>query len=113
MEIFGTIKEILPKQTGGNDKRSWQKQDFILETLEKYPRKVCLTNWQGKIEMNKYQEGDQIRALLNVESKEYNGKWYTDLKVWKMEKIIRIQTAGDQINDHKGDIEKEDGNLPF
>jgi len=113
MEIFGTIQQILPEQTGESLRGSWKKQDFIIETLEKYPRKVCLTNWQGKIEMDRYQEGDQVRALLNVESKEHNGKWYTDLKVWKMEKIYRVQTAGNQTNDYKGDIEQEDGDLPF
>jgi len=113
MEIIGVIQKILPEQTGQSDKGTWSKQDFIIQTLDKYPRQVCLTNWKKKVSLADFAEGNLIKALINIESKEFKEKWYTDLKVWKMEKISmskEIPLNLDFLND-KTESEQED--LPF
>lgn len=83
MEITGKIIEILPAQTGSSARGEWKRQDFILETQEQYPKKVCIENWNDKVDFTQMGVGATITASINIESREYNGRWYTGVKVWK------------------------------
>ena len=86
MEIKGKLSEILDAQKGSSAKGEWKKQDFIIETDEKFPRKICISNWNDKVDINSLNKGDALTISVNIESREFNGKWYTDVKVWKLEK---------------------------
>ncbi|MBC7425063.1 MAG: DUF3127 domain-containing protein [Bacteroidia bacterium] len=89
MEITGRIILTLPVVNGTSAKGAWQKQDFVIETIETYPKKVCMNLWGDKIaELNNYKIGDTVKASLNIESKEYNGKWYTEIRAWKLEAAV-------------------------
>jgi hypothetical protein len=88
MEISGKIVEKLPQQSGPGRNGTWVKQEFILETQDQYPRKVCIALWGDKVaEIDSLAIGDSLKASINVESREFNGKWYTDVKAWKIEKL--------------------------
>lgn len=50
------------------------------------PQKVCLTIWGDSIDQYKLKAGEEVNASIDIESREYNGKWYTDVKAWKIEK---------------------------
>lgn len=85
MEITGQIIQLLPEVTGtGRSGNSWRKQEFILETRGQYPRKVCMSLWGDKIDQFPLQSGAEITASVEVESREYNGRWYTDIRAWKI-----------------------------
>ncbi|MBN4049735.1 DUF3127 domain-containing protein [Bacteroidales bacterium AH-315-N07] len=86
MEITGKIIKILPLQTGTSQNGEWKKQEFILETPGQYPKKVCITIWGDKIDQFEIAEGDEVTASVDIESREYNERWYTDVKAWKVEK---------------------------
>ncbi len=86
MEISGTILSILPEQQGEGRNGPWRKQDFIIETQGQYPRKVCISVWGDKIDQFSLKEGEYITASINIESREFNGRWYTDVKAWKVDK---------------------------
>lgn len=86
MEIQGKIVKILPLQTGESQRGGWKKLDFILETQGQYPKKVCISLWGDKIDQANIQEGEDITASINVESREFNERWYTDVKAWKVQK---------------------------
>jgi len=61
--------------------KPWSKQEFVIETFDTYPRKVCLSVMNDKVnELERYNVGDTINASLNIESREYNGRWYTDVR---------------------------------
>ena len=86
LELSGKVIQILPEQTGTGKNGQWSRQDFVLETQEQYPRKVCFSAWGDKVSLVKTLKTDSvINVSFNVESREYNGKWYTDLRVWKVE----------------------------
>lgn len=85
MEIQGKIIQVLPLQTGEGKNGPWKKQDFVIETESQYPKKVCISMWGDKIEEGLIQEGNPVVASIDVESREYNGRWYTDVKAWKLE----------------------------
>jgi hypothetical protein len=84
MDIQGKIVQILPKQTGEGKNGTWEKQDYILETQAQYPKKVCFSVWGVKISQYNIQMGEFVSLGVDVESREYNGRWYTDVKAWKV-----------------------------
>lgn len=84
MDISGKIFQMLPPQTGQGKNGAWKKQEFILETGDTYPKKVCIAVWGEKIDMNQFKPGQTVDVSFDVESREYNGRWYTDVKAWKV-----------------------------
>jgi len=86
MEIEGVIIQINPLQSGEGKNGTWKKQDYILETKSQYPKKVCITIWGDKIDQFALKENDDVRLSIEIESREYNSRWYTDVRAWKAEK---------------------------
>jgi hypothetical protein len=86
LEVEGKLIKTLALQTGQGQKGTWQKQDFVLETEDKFPKKVCFSAWGDKTdEIKRFQIGDKLKVSFNPESREYNEKWYTELRAWKIE----------------------------
>ncbi len=86
MEITGKIVQILPEETGEGRNGPWKKQSFILETQDQYPKKVCITVWGDKLNLQSFGENEVVTASINIESREYNSRWYTDVKAWRLVK---------------------------
>ncbi|MDL5046813.1 DUF3127 domain-containing protein [Oscillatoria amoena NRMC-F 0135] len=86
MELEGIIISVLPLQTGQSRNGVWKKQEFIVETPGQYPKKVCMHLWGDKVDEVKIATGDKITASINIESREYNGRWYTDVRAWRVVK---------------------------
>jgi hypothetical protein len=85
MEIKGKIIEILPEQSGTSKNGQWKKQEYILETEGQYAKKVCFNLWGEKIDQNPVKPGDLVTVHFDLESREFNGRWYTDVRGWKIE----------------------------
>jgi hypothetical protein len=85
MEIQGNIIQILPLQSGTGRNGEWKKQEFILETTDKFPKKICIAIWGDKIQESILQPGNKVTVQFDIESREYNGRWYTEAKAWKIE----------------------------
>ncbi len=90
MEIQGKIIEVLPLQSGIGKAsgKEWKKQDYVLETLDQYPRKICFNLWSDNIDKFAIQMGEELTVSIDIESREYNGRWYTDVRAWKVERGI-------------------------
>ncbi|MDR8390876.1 DUF3127 domain-containing protein [Aliifodinibius sp. S!AR15-10] len=86
VQIKGKVDQILEEQSGTGKNGPWRKQEFILETQDQYPKKVCITQWGEKIDEFDVQEGETLTAHVDIQSREYNGRWYTDVKAWKIER---------------------------
>ncbi len=106
MEISGTVVSILPELNGTSKNGTWRKQEFILETEGQYPKKVCIMMWGDKIDQFALAEGDVVTASIDAESREYNQRWYTDLKAWKIEKGVAgsAPAATSSTNNAPGDF---------
>ena len=94
LQIEGKVVQILEEQSGTGKNGPWRKQEFILETQDQYPKKVCITQWGDKIDEFNVQQGEQLTAHVDIQSREYNGRWYTDVKAWKIERGQNTQTQG-------------------
>ncbi|GAB2782606.1 DUF3127 domain-containing protein [Rhabdobacter roseus] len=86
MELTGAVISLLPEVSGQGKNGTWRKQEFVLEIPAQYPRKVCITMWGDKIDQFNLKVGDSVTASIDIESREYNGRWYTEVKAWKVEK---------------------------
>lgn len=86
MEITGKLIQKLEQQSGQGKNGTWVKQEFILETQDQYPKKVCIALWGDKIkDIENIAIGESLKVRVNVESREYNERWYTDVKAWRIE----------------------------
>ena len=99
LEISGKVIQILPLQSGQGKVNEWRKQDFILETQTTYPKKVCISLWGDRIDQARITEGEVITASFDVESREYNGRWYTDLRAWKVVKGDAAQEGAPSVSE--------------
>ena len=88
MEITGKVVRLGGLTEGTSAKGPWRKQDLIIETDEQYPKTVCLTCWTNQInEIQNMVPGQLIKAQIDISSREFNGKWYTDVRVWRFDPI--------------------------
>ena len=88
LELEGRIARKLPVQQGTSARGAWAKQEFIFEYQEgSFPSQICMNVWgEDKVrDLEKYQVGDKVRISFNLSSREYNGRWYTDVRAWRIE----------------------------
>lgn len=86
LEFEGSLVKVLPEVTGQGKNGVWVKQDFVLETEEQYPKKACFTAWGDKAtDLKTFSLGEKLRISFSVESREYNERWYTDLKAYRID----------------------------
>lgn len=85
MQLTGKLLQLLPLQTGAGKNGEWKKQDMIIETTGQYPKKVCVSVWGDKIDTNKLKPGNVLKLDFEIESREYNSRWYTDVRAWRIE----------------------------
>ncbi len=93
MQITAKLTQLLPLESGMGKNGEWKKQNIIVETDGQYPKKICITIWGDKINPGLLQIGNDLTIDFEIESREYNGRWYTDVKAWKIENAEREQAA--------------------
>jgi hypothetical protein len=123
MQVIAKLLQKLPLQTGQGKNGTWQKQDIIVETDGQYPKKICLSLWGDKFSNIALTEQQTYKFDIDLESREFSGRWFTDVKAWRIEAFdatTHAQTTNntnnlgnlpplsgfDQTND-------DDGDLPF
>ena len=116
MQLTAKLIQLLPLQTGTGKNGEWRKQDVIVETDGQYPKKVCISIWGDKIDNSQLVVGNVLTIDFDLESREYNGRWFTDIKAWK---VTSDQAQSSIQNNNLDGIEPlelnddEDGGLPF
>jgi hypothetical protein len=115
MQITAKIIQLLPLQTGTGKNGEWKKQDLIVETEGQYPKKICLSVWGERIKEDILQVGKKFQFSVEIESQEFNGKWFTNVKAWKFDELSDSQNASRITNsvDNVNTATKEDTDMPF
>jgi len=118
LQITGVITKITETQEGQSKSsgKSWKKLGFVVQTASEYPKDVYFTVFgEEKVDnFLKYNKvGQTVDVSFNVESREYNERFYTDLQAWKVftassstEKVAATNEAS------QGEFHKAD-DLPF
>ena len=92
MQLSATLIRILPTQSGTGKNGEWKKQDLVFETQDQFPKKICISFWGDKLQSVELRESETYVIDFDIESREYNGKWYTDIKASKIESVISEST---------------------
>ena len=95
MEVVGKIIQVLPMQEGiGRNGNPWKLQGYVLETLDQYPRKVHFEVFgEDRIKMNPCEMDQLVTVSFDIESREFNGRWYTSIRAWKIQQGDMTQAA--------------------
>lgn len=116
MEIRGKIVRKFDIQSGvSKSGTEWVKQEYVLETNEQYPKSIFFDFFGEKAKQYQYNIGDDIVLSFDIDSREYNGRWYTGVHGWRAEKVGEVNNSnsvGSDYGDYKVDVKAED-DMPF
>lgn len=115
MQIKGKVVKILTELKGVSASgKDWQKQDFVIEEIEgNYPKKICITAFGDIVtKVKNLQVNQVITAHINIESRDYNDKWYTNISVWKIDFEGVTNSTPAEVSTPIAKVEDSD-NLPF
>ena len=95
MEVVGKIIQVLPEQSGvGRNGNPWKVQPYVLETLDQYPRKVHFEVFgEDRIKQNPCAIDQLVTVSFDIESREFNGRWYTSIRAWRIQQGDTTQQA--------------------
>ena len=85
MEFEGVVYKILPPTSGTSARGEWKRQDVVFELPQEFSRKICVTFFNKESDVAQLREGMTYMVSVNVESREFNGRWYTDVKAWRVQ----------------------------
>lgn len=88
MEFVGKVYKVLPATSGTSARGAWQRQEVVFDIEEKglqYPRKICVTFFNKPEDVSRLQQGVSYKVSIDVESREYKERWYTDVRAWRIE----------------------------
>ena len=123
LELEGRIVRKLNVQNGSSARGPWSKQEFIFEYQEgNFPTQVCMNVWgEDKVrDLARHKDGDKVKVSFNLSSREYNGRWYTDVRAWRIESAAPAASAPSQdpgpmppppMEEPAGTLDEDD--LPF
>lgn len=85
MDIKGKIIAVLEKKSGMNERGTWAVQEYVLETLEKFPHKLVFEAFtEEKIQEFKIQLGEVVTVKFEFHAQEYKGRWYNKVRAWEV-----------------------------
>jgi hypothetical protein len=86
----------------GND---WSKQEFILETVEEqFSRNLFYFVWRQGSMLNGININDEVEVSFNIESREFNGRWFTNVNAWRINPAAHDGKAEPQATAGYGDF---------
>lgn len=87
MEISGKIIAVCPPRGGVSTRtgNNWKMQEYVIETIEQYPRKCMFTVFgEDRLKEFHIQAGEIMTVSFDIDAREYNGRWYNDIRAWKV-----------------------------
>ena len=88
MELTGKIIAVLEARSGQSRTTGnmWMSQEYVLETSEQYPKRMCFNVWgEDKIKLFAIEVGKEYNVSFDINAREYQGRWYNDVRAWKVE----------------------------
>ena len=97
MEVIGKIIFALPEQSGvSKSGNQWHKREYVLETEDTYPKKIHFDFFGERADQYRLAVGQRVRLSFDIESREFNGRWYTSIRGWRAEPADAAPAAPQQ-----------------
>lgn len=97
LKIVGTVAKLMPISKGvSSTGREWVKQDIVMSMTDgQFVRHFAASVMgQDRIDNFNLRVGDNIIASIDVDAREYNGRWFNSINIWKVERV------GSNVNNH-------------
>ena len=89
MELQGKVIAVLPERSGVSARGEWKSQSFVIETHEQYPKKLVFDVFGAeRLAQFNIQSGEEILVSFDIDAHEYNGRWFNNLRAWKVERGV-------------------------
>lgn len=90
----GKVIADLGEQSGTTAaQKAWRKRTFVIETQESFPQKMAFTLFNDRIDQFQIYVGQDVRVSFDISSRDYQGRWYTDLRAWRVEDVNATAAA--------------------
>lgn len=94
MEVEGKVIQFIGERSGTSKAGNpWKVKEYVLETNENYPRKIAFDFFGDRADQFPLNVGDEIRLSFDIESREYQGRWFTSIRGWKSEPLAAATGA--------------------
>lgn len=104
MEIQGKIIVVLPERSGTSQTgNQWRSISYVLETQERYPKKLAFDVTNDKINQLNIQLGEILTVQFDINAREYNGRWFNSVNAWNV--IRQTQQAPTQGGGFSGNVQ--------
>jgi len=104
-EVTGRVFKVYPIE----EIKEKQKQAFVIEVAGQYPYKLALECWSKTVEYSsKLKEGQEVTVSYDVASREWNDKWFTSAKAFKI-----VVNGGAAAGEPKDKFFVASSDLPF
>lgn len=122
MELTGKIIVVQEVKSGISSKtgNGWMMQEYVIEVPGQYPRHCSFTVFgEDRIKQLNIQNGEDLTVQLDIDAREYNGRWYNDIRAYN---VVRGQIPQPQMQlapketpfPSFGELQEDDENeLPF
>lgn len=83
MDLQGKIIQVLPERSGSSARGEWKVGEFVLETIEQFPKKMVFSVW-GADRLSRFniQQGQDVQVFFDIDAREYNGRWYNSIRAY-------------------------------
>lgn len=84
MDFQGKVIQFIG-ETSGTSKtgKPWKKKEWVVETFGQFPRKVKVQCFNERSDALNLEPGKDYTLYVDLESREFNGRWYTDVSVYR------------------------------
>lgn len=123
MEITGKIIKKLPLASGEGRNGTWKRQEYVLEYGDRFPKQVCFSLMNARIDQYPMEIDEEVTVSFDIESREYNGRYYTSVSAWKVDKTgaqaapatpqMAVNNATPVAPDFSSNTENDSDDLPF
>jgi hypothetical protein len=89
-QLEGTVKKVGLKTEGTSKAgKEWKKIDFVVDFMDgQYEKMASLECMGASVDhAEKLKVGETVKVEFNIDCREWEGKYYTNLKCWKVEKV--------------------------
>jgi hypothetical protein len=111
--IQGTVKQVLPLQSGTSQSgKEWKKATIVVSIQDgQYEKTIAMDNLNRAEDFAKFAVGDHGTFYIDVISREYNGKWYTNVTCYKWD--YEHQQPAPAVAPASQEQKPTSGELPF
>lgn len=90
MDFTGKIVRVFDPVSGTSKAgKEWKKREYLIEIPNENfaPRQIFFSFFGDRADQFILQGGKDYKISFDINSREFNGRWYTDITAWKAEPV--------------------------